>query len=159
MQFHGTCPSIICLCNNLNVIHKLDQVWTKISCPPKWWNPPKIYKPESSNKGGKHGTKEKGPRFSQKTKTPNQGGDKEEWQKIKYLPLISKSMSKKERGCTLRKNTYLRKTLISENVGLLTCSMKTNIFHNRCKGIPHGIMGCRLFLATNTTKKVNPHGS
>jgi hypothetical protein len=101
MHFHGTCPSIIYLCNNLNVIHKLDQVWTKISCPPKWWNPPKIYKPKAPQERGKQGTKGKDPWPNQKTKTPNQGGNKEESQKIKYLPLVSKSMSKKEWGCTL----------------------------------------------------------
>lgn len=108
MHFHGTCPSIICLCNKLNVIHKLDQVWTKISCPPKWWNPPKIYKPKAPNKGGKQGTKWNDPQPNQKTKTPYQKGNKEEWQKIKYLPLFSRSISKKERGCTLKITPILK---------------------------------------------------
>jgi hypothetical protein len=56
------------------------------------------------------------------------------------------------------KNNYLTITFISENVGLLMCNMKTNISHDRCKGIPHSIMGCHPFLAMNATKKVNPHG-
>lgn len=75
---------------------------------------PKIYKSKAPNKGGKQGTKRKGPWPNQKTKTPNQGGKKEEWQKIKYLPLISRSMSKKERGCTLEITPILEKPSLTK---------------------------------------------
>lgn len=109
MQFHGTCPSIICLCNNMNVIHKLDQVWTKISCPSKWWNPPKIYKPKAPKKGEKKEQKERAHDRTKKQKLPNKGAIKRSGKKIKYLPLVSRSMSKKERGCTLEKTHILEK--------------------------------------------------
>jgi hypothetical protein len=69
---------------------------------------PKIYKPKAPNKRGKQGTKGKDPQPNQKTKTLNQGGNKEKWQKIKYMPFISRSMSKKERGYTLERTLILK---------------------------------------------------
>jgi hypothetical protein len=45
-----------------------------------------------------------------------------------------------------------------KNVGLFTRNMKTNIFHDGGKGIPHGIMGHCPFPTMSAMKKMNPHG-
>jgi hypothetical protein len=93
-----------------------------------------------------------------KNKNSQPRGQKRGVAKNQVLAPHFKKHVKKGKGMYTRNNTYLRKTFINENVSLLMCNMKTNIPHNRCKCIPHGIMGCHPFLAMKATKKVNPHG-
>jgi hypothetical protein len=42
-----------------------------------------------------------------------------------------------------------------KNMGLLKQTIKTKIYYDGRKGIPHNIMGCH---PLNVMKKMNPHG-
>jgi hypothetical protein len=45
----------------------------------------------------------------------------------------------------------------AKNVGLLMHNMKTKIYRDGCKGIPHNIMRCHPLPTMGTMKKMNPH--